>query len=94
MTKAVTRLGDLSKGHDGFPPRPSTEASPNVFVNGIKVHRQGDAWDIHCNHSCHGGVLASGSSTVFVNGKQLGRVDDPISCGDEVAQGSPTVFCG
>ena len=41
---AVTRLGDLCTGHGAFPPRPSTGASPNVFVNGIAVHRKGDSW--------------------------------------------------
>jgi uncharacterized Zn-binding protein involved in type VI secretion len=45
---AVVRLGDMSTGHSCFPPRPNTEASPNVFVNGKGVHRVGDAWAIHC----------------------------------------------
>ena len=90
----VCRLGDFSTGHSGWPPRPNIEASPNVFVNNLGVHRQGDAWDIHCNSSCHGGVLASGSSTVYVNNKQLGRIGDPVSCGDFVRDGSPNVFAG
>jgi uncharacterized Zn-binding protein involved in type VI secretion len=39
-------------------------------------------------------VLASGSSEVFVNGKQAGRIGDPVACGSFVAAGSPNVFCG
>ena len=30
---------------------------------------------------CHGSVLAAGSATVFVNGKQAGRIGDPVACG-------------
>ena len=43
----VTRLGDNCTGHGSFPPRPSSGASPDVFVNGIAVHREGDSWAPH-----------------------------------------------
>jgi len=94
---AVTRLGDSCSGHGCWPPRPSTGASPDVFVNGIAVHRQGDAW---APHTCptipetHDSVLAAGSSTVYVNGKQIGRIGDPVACGSTVATGSANVFAG
>ena len=92
---AVTRLGDACTGHDGFPPRPSSSASGDVFVNGIAVHRQGDSWSSHCcGPSCHAGALASGSGTVFVNGKMIGRIGDPVDCGSTVAVGSSDVFAG
>ena len=92
---AATRLGDICTGHGDWPPRPSTSASPNVFVNGKPWHRQGDGWAVHCNGEpeCHASVLASGSKTVFVNGKQAGRVGDPLACGGSVATGSDNVFC-
>lgn len=92
----ITRLGDMTAGHDGFPPRPSIEASEDVFVEGIGAVRVGDAYAIHCNSTptCHDGRLAEGSSTVFVNGKPVGRVGDPVDCGDTVAFGATTVFCG
>lgn len=92
MTAAVTRLGDLSTGHKGFVPVPSVQASPNVFANFLPVVRQGDAYAIHCTKHCHQGVLASGSNTVYVNGKQIGRIGDRISCTDQVASGSNNVF--
>lgn len=93
---AVTRLGDICTGHADWPPRPSTSASPDVYANGIAVHRQGDSWAVHCNSIpvCHGGSLASGSSTVYVNGKQIGRIGDPVDCGSSAASGSPDVFAG
>lgn len=71
--------------------------SSDVFVNGIAVHRQGDGW---AAHTCpdipetHASVLASGSSTVYVNRKQIGRVGDPVACGSSVATGSSNVFAG
>lgn len=94
---AVTRLGDMGSGHGCWPPRPNTEGSADVFVNGLPVHRQGDAW---AAHTCppipetHASVLASGSSTVFANGKQVGRIGDPVACGSSVATGSENVFAG
>ena len=92
MTAAVTRLGDLTTGHKGFPSVPSVQASPNVFANFLPVVRQGDAFAVHCTKHCHQGVLASGSSTVYVNGKQVGRIGDRVSCSDQVASGSNNVF--
>lgn len=95
MAQAVTRLGDMDTGHAGFPPRPSTSASPNVFVNGLGVHRVGDTWGSHCDpNSCHTGTLAAGSPTVFANGLAIGRVGDPVSCGGTVDTGSGNVFSG
>ena len=93
---AVTRLGDACTGHGEWPPRPSSSASPNVYVNGIPVHRQGDSWATHCNPvpECHTSTLAAGSSTVYANGLQLGRVGDPVACGSAVAAGSANVFAG
>ena len=88
---AVVRLGDNSAGHC-FPARPNLAGSPNVFVNGIAVHRVGDKWAVHvCGNSSHDGVQAQGSPNVFVNGQAVARVGDKISCGDICAQGSPNV---
>lgn len=42
----------------------------------------------------HGGVLASGSGTLYVNGRQLGRIVDPVNYGSSVATGSGNVFAG
>jgi uncharacterized Zn-binding protein involved in type VI secretion len=89
------RLGDVCSGHGCFPSRPNTSASPNVFVNGIPSHRQSDSWAVHCcPPPCHGGSLAAGSSTVYVNGLQKGRIGDPVSCGSSVASGSSNVIVG
>ena len=94
---AVTRRGDACTGHGCWPPRPSTGGSPDVFANGIAVHRQGDPWAAHTCPAIpqtHASVLAAGSATVFANGRQLGRIGDPVACGSSVAAGSQDVFAG
>lgn len=94
MSEKVCRLGDYCTGHTCWPPRPNDQGSPNVFINGLAAHRKGDHW---INHTCtdtHDSHLAEGSSKVFVNNKELGRVTDPILCGSFVADGSPNVFSG
>ncbi|NDV88800.1 PaaR repeat-containing protein [Aurantimonas aggregata] len=90
-------LGMACTGHGCWPPRPNAAASPNVFVNGIALHRQGDAWNAHtCPQipETHASVLAAGSPTVFCNGKQAARTGDPVACGSAAAGGSPNVFIG
>lgn len=92
---AVSRMGDLCTGHDCFPPRTNLGGSPDVFVNGIAAHREGDPWAVHaCGSSSHASVLAGGSGSVFVNGKALGRIGDSVACGSALAQGSSDVFAG
>lgn len=92
---AVTRLGDMCTGHSCYPPRPSVAGAATVFVNGIPIHRLGDAWATHCcGPTCHDGNLAMGSTTVFAEGANVGRIGDPVSCGSAVAAGSMNVFAG
>lgn len=94
---ALSFLEVSCTGHGGYPPRANTGPSAtNVYVNGIKVHIVGDVYPTHCTSppDCHDGTLASGSSTVFVNGQPAGRIGDNVSCGSIVSQGSPNVFVG
>lgn len=92
----AARLGDVCTGHGAWPPRPNVSASGDVIINGIGAHRQGDSWAVHCNPtpSCHASVLAAGSGTVFINGRQAGRIGDPVACGSSVASGSGDVIIG
>lgn len=74
--------------------------SPNVFVNGIALSRQGDVNSTHLLPPnvppcpSHAAPIAAGSSTVFVNGQGAGRVGDAISGCTSVAAGSPNVNAG
>lgn len=92
---SVARFGDVCTGHEGFPPRHAISASDDVRINSIGVVRLSDSWELHSDgDSQHDSTLASGSSTVFVNGLPIGRVGDNIECGSMVATGSDNVFAG
>ena len=95
MPKA-TRQGDSDTGHDACPPRPLSGHSPNVFINERGAGRVGDNYPPHgcLMHAPHGGVIAAGSSTVYINGIPAGRIGDPVSCGGSVAVGSDNVYIG
>lgn len=74
------------------------EKSPNVFVNGIGISRQGDLNHPHLvpPPPCptHQAPIAVGSTTVFINGKGCGRIGDAISGCTSVATGSENTFAG
>lgn len=93
---AVTRVGDADVTHCSGMTR--AEGSPNVFANGIAVSRQGDNNTTHLLPPppcpAHVAAIATGSTTVFVNGKGIGRIGDAISGCTSVAQGSPNVNAG
>lgn len=94
MGTGVVRLGDRCSGHGCWPSRPNDMASADVLVNGRGWHRLGDHWATHCCKSCHDGVAASGSRSVFVNGRPACRIGDGVSCGSTMVEGSGDVFCG
>ena len=94
---AATRIGDADVVHCSGPKR--FQGSPNVNVNGIPWSRQGDINIPHllpCSPVCctHVAPIASGSSTVIVNGRGAGRIGDGISGCTSVAAGSSNVFAG
>lgn len=93
---AVTRVGDADVAHCSGMVR--AEGSGNVFCNGIPISRQGDNNTGHLlpGVPCpsHAAPIATGSSTVFVNGKGCGRVGDAVSGCTSVAAGSSNVFAG
>lgn len=70
-----------------------TTGSPNVFANGMPVHRIGDQHD-------HVATQEQGSETVFVNGKGVARLGDNHSGDAEdhppnpETVGSSDVFAG
>ena len=68
-----TRLGDNDTGHDACPPRGLATGSPDVIVNGQPAGRVGDSYPAHScpAHPPHSGVIAAGSSTVFINDGEL-----------------------
>ena len=97
MAQPATRLGDKDVVHD-CNQQYRAQASDNVMVNGRGWSRQGDVntfhqYDPDCIKS-HAQPIATGSSTVFINGKGAGRVGDDIAGCTNVAEGSDNVFAG
>jgi uncharacterized Zn-binding protein involved in type VI secretion len=72
--------------------------SPDVYVNGTGISRQGDNNTVHLLPPApcpsHAAPIASGSSTVKINTKGCGRIGDAISGCTSVATGSSNVFAG
>ena len=93
---AVTRIGDADVPHCSGMTR--AVGSSNVFANGIAVSRQSDINTVHKKPPApcppHAASIASGSSTVKVNGLGCGRIGDGISGCTSVAAGSSNVFAG
>ncbi len=91
----VVRYTDNCTGHSCYPPRPNVQGSPDVYVNGLNMHRQTDVWMLHqCSDSSHTGATVTGSGTVYANGLQVARQGDPVSCGSKAMQCSRNVFAG
>ena len=95
---AVTRFGDADVTH--CTPMTRLDKSSDVFVNNIGVSRQGDNNTAHLLPPdvppCpgHSAPIATGSATVFVNGKGCGRIGDSITGCTSVAAGSSNTFAG
>ena len=102
----VTRVYDETTGicDLGLPCCPHGRAgsnsagSPNVFVNGLPLHRLKDTGSTNCPH---GGTFGStsGSGSVYCNGLPVTRIGDVTTCKScgktgSHASGSPNVFAG
>ena len=95
MSKPIVLLGDLGLDHDGYPPTPVITGSPNVLVDGKPVVRVGDQLAMHSKpfHPPHPRVIASGSSTVMINGMPAAITGGDVACGG-VTVGSGSVVVG
>jgi len=88
----------VSTGHGCDTTTVTDQGSSDVDVNSIGAVRAGDLCQVHlipAGSSCvpHTVPLTSFSSTVFVNGKGIGRLGDAYS-GHTVTSGSGNVFAG
>lgn len=97
--RPAARLSDIGSGHGcHFPPSPAIQGSADILINNRPAVRQGDAYAPHacpvCPQPPHSRELSAGSPTVFFNGREAGRVGDPISCGGADATGSGDVIIG
>ena len=72
----------------------TNEGSPNVFVNGTPVVREGDKVGVHLrgNGSTDTSVLTTFSPNVYANGLGLGRIGDEYTSDNIIISGSTNVF--
>ena len=96
MANWVHREGDLTMGHDCWPPTIPADYSPDVFANDHKIVRKTDPI---VPHTCleipetHGGVYIEERS-VLANDLPMQVIGSPVSCGDRAGLGSPDVWIG
>lgn len=87
----------ISTGHLCDTTTVTDQGSSDVIINGIGVVRLGDLNKVHdiLLGICvpHAVPLTSVSTTVFANGKGIGRLGDSYS-GEILTSGSPNVFAG
>ena len=89
----------VSTNHGCDPTTTCEGNSGSVFVEGIGVHRRGDATALHTilvGVSCvpHTAPIAVGSTSVFANGKGIARKGDAYIGTEAVKTGSFRVFAG
>ena len=90
----------LSTGHSCFPPTNAVGPySTKTKINGKFIQlEQHTAYAPHtCNDTTHTTAqrkVTTGSTKVFVEGKPVARIGDPIDCGDAIALGSSNTFAG
>ena len=96
----VSRVGDTVSVHECGVVPSAAVGSGDVYTNNIRTHRQGDVNTSHpyappiAGCPTHATALSSGSSSVYVNNKQIARNGDPYGCGIALTQGSGNVFAG
>ena len=98
----VVRIGDsLSTGHSCVSTTTiasSNQITTNVYANNILIDVEGAPTVSHIAPPVplcppHVRVLNTGSATVFINGRKVGRIGDSADSG-EMTSGSSNVFAG
>ncbi|MFB2861880.1 type VI secretion system PAAR protein [Aeromonas hydrophila] len=86
MCPSIALLGDIGTDHDGFHPSPVIAASPDVFLDGKPVARQGDPLAPHDkpNNPPHPRSITGGVGSVLVNGKPIAVTGTAVGCGGVV----------
>jgi uncharacterized Zn-binding protein involved in type VI secretion len=90
MCPTIALPGDTGTDHDGFHPSPVIAASPDVFLDGKPVARQGDPLAPHDkpNNPPHPRSISGGVGSVLCtlrrSGKPIAVTGTAIGCGGVV----------
>ena len=95
VSKKAATIGDIGTDHDGYAPSKIITGSPDVLIDGKPVARVSDQLEPHTKpgSSPHPRTIASGSSTVFINGLPMAITGGSVGCGGVII-GSSTVVVG
>lgn len=95
MGKKAATIGDVGTDHDGYAPSKIISGSPDVLIDGKPVARVSDQLEPHTKpgSSPHPRSIASGSSTVFINGLPMAITGGSVGCGGVII-GSSSVIVG
>lgn len=96
---AFIRIGDLSEGHNGFPPTALVYTPvTRTFVDGKGIAVVGARYASHSNNTTthqeipSRTIIGSGSRQTFIEGFPIARAGDPIACGDRVGPSTSNSF--
>lgn len=80
--RPVSRIGDITTGHQCYSPSVGITSARTVFANGLLVHCVGDTFTPHtCGNDVHADVLVGGSAKVLVEGRPVSRLGDALAPG-------------
>lgn len=99
---AISLDTHVSTGHGGWPSTVvvSSTCAAKSFFNGLKIQLVGQTqYTPHTDnqpvtHPQSEREVSNGAPTFYMEGKKVGRIGDPIACGDTIGQGSTNTFIG
>lgn len=92
----VILVGDIGSGHDGYESSPVIEGSSTVTIDNRKVARVGDALEPHTDnsHPPHPRRIATGSSSVFIEGRAVAIEGCEVDCGGTLIASNINICIG
>lgn len=92
----VILVGDVGTEHDGYQSTPVIEGSSTVRIDNRKVARVGDALEPHTDnsHPPHPRGIATGSSSVFIEGRPVAIERSEVDCGGILIASDTNVYIG
>ena len=93
VAKKVARVGDITTGHDGYPPVHIVTGYNKFRVNGVPIALVGSQCELHNQGGKHPNVhmpiVSQGSPFFKVDGIPIARVGDEVHGNCDQYRGSP-----
>jgi len=97
---AIAKLGDMSTGHDCFPPTPMVVTPiTKTYINGVLAGAAHPScqFETHtCGRTTHPRAerfpIPNPNNKTYIEGYPIARIGDDINDGDAIAEGSTNSF--